>query len=95
VLSDRGTYIKFRRKIDLVVLVEGDDALHNPYGVIAVNPQKHPHVNHDGALKLIEFVTSQDGQRLIGDYRIEGEVLFHRWPGLAPQPQTRRQTDGP
>jgi len=77
VLADRGTFIKFRRKIDLVVLVEGDPALHNPYGVIAVNPDKHPHVKHDEAMKFIEFLTSDEGQKLIGGYRLDGQILFH------------------
>jgi tungstate transport system substrate-binding protein len=95
VLADRGTYLKFRRKIELVVLVEGDAALHNPYGVIAVNPARHGHVNHEAARKLIEFLTSEDGQRLIGDYKLEGERLFHPWPEDSSQPQSRRQDQGP
>jgi len=80
VLADRGTYLKFRGKIDLVVLVEQDKALHNPYGVIAVNPGRHEHVDYEAASKLIEFLTSDEGQTLIGGYKVEGEVLFHPWP---------------
>ena len=80
VLADRATYIAFRNKVKLAVLVQGDKALHNPYGVIAVNPKKHPHVKHGDAMKLIEFLTSDDGQKLIGDYQLDGEALFHPWP---------------
>ncbi|NIA06947.1 MAG: solute-binding protein [Actinobacteria bacterium] len=80
VLSDRGTFIKFRKKIDLVVLVAGDKMLYNPYGVIAVNPAKYPQVKYVQALKFIEFLTSEQGQKLIADYRLDGEILFHPWP---------------
>ncbi len=80
VLADRGTYIKFRDKIGLIILVAGDEALHNPYGVIAVNPAKHPHVKYNEAMKLIEFLTSDDGRAIIGGYKMDGEVLFHPWP---------------
>ncbi len=77
-LVDRGTYIVFgsRRKTDLAVLVEGDPVLLNPYGVIAVNPEKHPHVKYELASKLIDFITSAEGQRLIGDFRVGGKTLF-------------------
>ncbi len=80
VLADRGTALKFRRKMELLVLVEGDEALHNPYSVIAVNPAKHPHVNNAAAKKFVEFLTSDEGRTLIADYRLEGERLFHPWP---------------
>ncbi len=76
-LADRGTYLSYRGRLDLVVLVEGDDRLKNPYGIIAVNPERHPHVNRDGAQRLIEWLTSDDGQRRIGAFRVDGEVLFH------------------
>jgi len=79
VLADRATYIAFRNKVKLTVLVEGDEALHNPYGVIAVNPKNNPHVKHDDAMKFIEFLTSDEGQKLIGDYQLDGEALFHPW----------------
>jgi tungstate transport system substrate-binding protein len=75
-LSDRGTYIAFRKKTDLVVLREGDRNLWNPYGIIAVNPKKHAHVNYDLAMKLIEFVTGPEGQSLIAGYKVDGEPLF-------------------
>ncbi len=76
-ITDRGTYIAFRGKIDLPVLVEGDERLFNPYGVIAVNPKKHAHVKYDEAMKFIEWLTSKAGQKLIGDFKKDGEVLFY------------------
>jgi tungstate transport system substrate-binding protein len=75
-LSDRGTYIAFRKKTDLVVLGQGDKNLWNPYGIIAVNPKKHAHVKYDLALKLIDFVTGAEGQSLISGYKVDGEQLF-------------------
>ena len=80
ILADRGTVIKFRGKIDLAILVEGDQRLHNPYSVIAVNSDAHPHVNQQAALRFIEFLTSDQGQKLIGNYKLDGQVLFHPWP---------------
>ena len=75
-LSDRGTYIAFRKKTDLVVVRQGDKALWNPYGIISVNPKKHKHVKYDLAVKLIDFVTGPEGQSIIADYKIDGEPLF-------------------
>lgn len=77
VLADRGTYIAFRDRIDLEVLVEGHASLRNPYGVLVVNAERHPHVNADGARALAEYLTSDEGQRRIAAFRKEGEVLFH------------------
>jgi tungstate transport system substrate-binding protein len=75
-LSDRGTYIAFRKKTDLVVLRQGDRNLWNPYGIIAVNPKKHAHVKYDLAMKLIDFVTGPEGQSLIAGFKLDGESLF-------------------
>jgi tungstate transport system substrate-binding protein len=75
-LSDRGTYIAFRRNTDLVVLRQGDRNLWNPYGIIAVSPKKHPHVKYDLGLKLIEFVTGPEGRSLIAGFKVDGEQLF-------------------
>jgi len=75
-LSDRGTYIAFRKKTDLVVLRQGDRNLWNPYGIIAVNPRKHAHVKYDLAMKLIDFVTGPEGRSLIAGYKVDGEQLF-------------------
>jgi tungstate transport system substrate-binding protein len=76
-LADRGTYLAYKGKIDLPILVEGDERLFNPYGIIAVNPAKHPHVKYDYAMALIGWVTSVDGQKIIGDYKKYGESLFY------------------
>lgn len=81
-LADRGTYLSMRDKISLTVLVEGDDRLFNPYGVIAVNPKMHPHVNYEGAMAFIEFLTGRRGQTIIGNFRANGELLF--FPDVIP-----------
>lgn len=75
-LADRGTYLSYRSDIELDVLNEGDQALFNPYGIIAVNPEMHPSSNYVGAMALIAFFTSPEGQELIGEYTVQGEVLF-------------------
>lgn len=75
-LSDRGTYIAFRKKTDLVVLFQGDKTLWNPYGIIAVNPKKHPHAKYGLAMKLVDFVTGPEGRSIIAGFKINGEPLF-------------------
>jgi tungstate transport system substrate-binding protein len=75
-LSDRGTYVAFRKKTDLVVVRQGDKNLWNPYGIIAVNPKKHAHVKYDLAMRLVDFVTGPEGQSLIAGYKVDGEPLF-------------------
>ena len=75
-LADRGTYIAYKKKSDLVLLYEGDKGLFNPYGVIAVNPKKHPHVKYGLAMKLIDFLTSKEGQGIIANFKVNGEQLF-------------------
>jgi len=75
-LVDRGTFIAFREKISLEILVEGDARLANPYGVIAVSPARHPHVRRAEAAEFIAWLTSAEGQRLIAGYRKGGEQLF-------------------
>ncbi len=75
-LSDRGTYVAFRKKTDFVVLRQGDRTLWNPYGIIAVNPKKHPHVKYGLAVKLIDFVTGPEGRSLIAGFKVDGEPLF-------------------
>jgi tungstate transport system substrate-binding protein len=77
VLSDRGTYLAMQPKLELEVVFEGDEALFNPYGIIAVNPARHPHTNYVMALAFIGWVTSPEGQRIINGYRKGGKVLFH------------------
>jgi len=75
-LADRGTYIAFRKKTDLVVLRQGDKNLWNPYGIIAVNPAKYPHAKYGLAMKLIDFVTGAEGRSIISGYKVGGEQLF-------------------
>jgi tungstate transport system substrate-binding protein len=76
-LSDRATYASMRKKLELVVLVEGDPALRNPYGVMVVNPAKQPGVNAKAARAVLDYLTSPEGQARIGAFRIDGEVIFH------------------
>jgi len=75
-LADRGTFIAYEGKLDLVILLEGDKALFNPYGIIAVNPQKHPKANYDLAKKFIDYVTGPEGQKVIADFKVNGKQLF-------------------
>ncbi len=80
-MSDRGTYIKYKfgktPALDLVIISEGDANLANPYGVIPVNPAKHPDVQFDLAGAFAKWITSEKGQKLIADYRLEGKQLFY------------------
>ena len=76
VLADRGTWLSFKNRADLAVLVEGDKRLFNQYGVIVVNPAKHPHVKKDMAQAFADWVVSPAGQQAIADYKIGGEQLF-------------------
>lgn len=77
-LADRGTYLAFRRRLDLEVLVEGDaERLRNPYGMIRVDPATHPGVHADEARALLDYFTSPTGQRRIGAFRVDEQVLFH------------------
>lgn len=75
-LADRGTWLAMRHTLDLFVAVEGDPRLANPYGVIAVNPALHRHVNYEGAMVLISWLTSPRGQQRIGAFTVDGEPLF-------------------
>jgi tungstate transport system substrate-binding protein len=76
VLTDRGTWLNFKNRQDLQVLVEGDKSLFNQYGVMVVNPAKHPHVKTDLAQKFVDWVISPAGQASINGYKIGGEQLF-------------------
>jgi tungstate transport system substrate-binding protein len=76
-LADRGTYNAFKKaKTDLKIVFEGEQGLFNPYGIIAVNPAKHPHVKFDLAMKLIAYLTGPEGQQIIANYRVDGEPIF-------------------
>lgn len=76
VLIDRATYNFQKDKTRLVLLMDGGDDLLNPYGIIAVNPEKYKHVKYDLAMKLIDFMISDRGQKMIADYKINGEQLY-------------------
>ncbi|MGB6917470.1 MAG: substrate-binding domain-containing protein, partial [Phycisphaerae bacterium] len=97
-LTDRGTYLAMRVKLHLAPRFEDPEALRNPYSIIAVNPAVHRDVNYLGAMALVAWVTSPEGQKIIADFRVDGEGLFHplavppahdnaltvaRWPFLA------------
>ena len=75
-LTDRATWIAFENKGDLVIAVEGDDALFNQYGVILVNPQRCEHVKSDEGQAFIDWLLSSDGQNAIGAYQLDGQQLF-------------------
>jgi tungstate transport system substrate-binding protein len=76
VLSDRGTWISFKNKGDLAILVEGDRRLFNQYGVMLVNPEKFPHVKKEFGQAFVDWLISKDGQAAIANYRIDGQQLF-------------------
>ena len=75
-LTDRGTWLSFKNRGDLVISVEGDQRLFNQYGVMLVNPAKHPHVKKDLGQAFVDWVISPEGQKAIADYKIGGEQLF-------------------
>ena len=75
-LTDRGTWLAYQERSPLSILFEGDPRLHNPYGIIGVNPERYPDINYQGASALINWITSAKAQQLIGDYRINGKRLF-------------------
>jgi tungstate transport system substrate-binding protein len=77
VLADRGTWLSFKNKSDLVIAVEGDKRLFNQYGVMLVNPQKHPTVKAALGQRFIDWLISPEGQRDIAGYKINGEQLFY------------------
>jgi len=76
VLADRGTWLSFRNKGELAIVVQGDKRLFNQYGVMLVNPARHPHVKRELGQQFIDWLVSPEGQRAIADYRIGGEQLF-------------------
>jgi len=77
VLSDRGTWLSFKNKGDLQILVEGDKRLFNQYGVTLVNPAKHPNVKKELGQAFIDWLISPEGQKAIANYKINGEQLFY------------------
>jgi len=76
VMTDRATWISFGNKADHEILVEGDEALFNQYGIIMVNPEKHPNVNVEAAQTFIDWILSEEGQSAIASFRVEGQQLF-------------------
>jgi tungstate transport system substrate-binding protein len=77
VLSDRATWIHYKNKGDLAILVEGDKRMFNQYGVMLVNPAKHPNVKKDLGQTFIDYLISPEGQKAIAGYKINGEQLFY------------------
>ena len=83
VLADRGTWLAFANRADLTVLVEGDQRLYNQYGVMAVNPARHPQVRSEAALQFVNWLSGPAGQAAVAGFRINGQQLF--FPN-APKP---------
>ncbi|TFG82176.1 MAG: tungsten ABC transporter substrate-binding protein [Spirochaetales bacterium] len=81
-LADRGTWIAVKDKTSLAIDYEGDAGLFNPYGIITVNPSKNPAINAEGAIALLEWMTSPRGQKAIADYQLGGQTLF--FPNYRP-----------
>ncbi len=75
-LTDRATYAAYTDKSGLETLVEGDPKMFNPYGIIAVNPQRHPKVNNQGAMAMVHWMTSPEGRKAIADFKINGVQMF-------------------
>lgn len=79
-ISDRGTYLEYKfgreQGLDLEILCESGAILHNPYGIIPVNPEKYPHVNFEAADRFAKWIVSEKGQKLISDYKIQGRQAF-------------------
>ena len=81
-LADRGTWLSFKNRGELAIVLQGDLRLFNPYGVIVVNPARHPHVKREMAQRFADWVVSPTGQKAIADYKIGGEQLF--FPNAKP-----------
>jgi tungstate transport system substrate-binding protein len=79
-LTDRATFIAYRAKTGLAIMVEGDRRMFNPYGVIVVNPARHPGINHRGARLFAQWLVSPAGQANIAAFRYEGQQLFFPHP---------------
>lgn len=79
-LSDRGSWANFKNRQDLKILFQGDPKLYNPYGVILVNPARHPHVKKAAAERFIDWITSAAGRQAIADFKLNGEQLFFPLP---------------
>ncbi|WP_245845187.1 substrate-binding domain-containing protein [Noviherbaspirillum humi] len=75
-LTDRATYGAYKAKTGLIVAVEGDPKMFNPYGIIAVNPAKYKDINYKGAMQLIDWMTSPEGQKKIAEFKVDGQQVF-------------------
>ncbi len=75
-LADRGTWLAFKNRQDLEIVFAGDRKMFNPYGVMLVNPARHPHVKKDAGMKFVTWISGAEGQAAIADYKINGEQLF-------------------
>jgi tungstate transport system substrate-binding protein len=84
-MTDRGTWLAYMSKSNLALLYQGDPPLFNPYGIIAVNPKRHAHTYYTGASSLISWITSEKGQRLIGEFKVQDEQLFVPSAGQSAQ----------
>jgi tungstate transport system substrate-binding protein len=84
-LSDRGTWLSFKNRGELAILVEGDRRLFNQYGVMLVNPAKHPNVKAKDGQAFVDWLISPEGQRTIADYKVGGEQLFFPDSGIRSQ----------
>ncbi|HKH54763.1 MAG TPA: substrate-binding domain-containing protein [Propionibacteriaceae bacterium] len=82
-LSDRGTWLVFKNRADLAILVEGDERMFNQYGVMLVNPARHPHVKAADGQRFVDWLVSGEGQKTIAEYRVNGEQLFFPNAGAA------------
>lgn len=87
VLSDRGTWLSFGNKQNLMILFEGEPVMRNPYGIMLVNPALHPHVKTKEARAFSDWITSKDGQQAISNFRVENAQLF------CPNAQTLKETE--
>ena len=75
-MTDRGTWLALKDKLELTLVLEGDPRLLNPYQVMLVNPKRHSHANINSAREFVQWLVSSAGQEAIGNFRINGEVLF-------------------
>ena len=76
VLTDRGTWLSFKNRADLVLLVQGDQRMFNQYGALVLNPARYPHVQQALAQQFVDWLTSAPGQTVIANYKINGQQLF-------------------
>ena len=79
-LADRATWIAFRNRAALTIVLEGDPPLRNPYGVLLVNPARHPHVKHELGLRFVDWLTGKAGRAAIEAFRIDGAPAFFLLP---------------